>query len=60
MPKAGWLKEVRGKWPGDEPIEELLAMLEGDSERTKSVVGIACSKESVSETVRYYLARRDS
>jgi hypothetical protein len=38
----------------------LFAIFEGDSERTKSVVGIACSKESVSETVRYYLARRDS
>jgi hypothetical protein len=35
MPKAGWLKEVWGKWPGDEPIEELLAMLEGDSAKTK-------------------------
>lgn len=25
--KRGWLKEVWGKWPGDEPIEELLAAL---------------------------------
>lgn len=24
-PQQGWLKEVWGKWPGDEPIEELLA-----------------------------------
>jgi hypothetical protein len=30
----GWLKEVRGNWPGDEPVEELLAMREGDSEKT--------------------------
>jgi hypothetical protein len=26
-PRPGWLKEVWGKWPGDEPIEELLAAL---------------------------------
>jgi len=25
--RQGWLKEVWGKWPGDEPIEELLAAL---------------------------------
>jgi hypothetical protein len=25
--QAGWLKEVWGKWPGDEPIESLLAAL---------------------------------
>jgi hypothetical protein len=24
----GWLKEVWGKWPGDETIEELLALLD--------------------------------
>ena len=24
----GWLKEVWGKWPGDESIEELLAALD--------------------------------
>ena len=24
----GWLQEVRGKWPGDESVEELLAALE--------------------------------
>ena len=24
-----WLKDVWGKWPGDETIEELLAILEG-------------------------------
>jgi hypothetical protein len=23
-PKAGRLKEVRGKWPGDEPIDEFI------------------------------------
>jgi hypothetical protein len=28
VPKAAWLKEVFGKWPGDEPIQELLAMFE--------------------------------
>ena len=27
----GWPKEVWGKWPGDESIEELLAALDGDS-----------------------------
>jgi len=36
VPKAGWLKEVWGNGPGDEPIEELLAMLEGDHEKKKS------------------------
>ncbi len=36
--KTGWLKAVWGKWPGDEPIEELLAMLEGDREMRKSAV----------------------
>lgn len=25
--KKGWLKDVWGQWPGDEPIEELLAAL---------------------------------
>ena len=25
--RQGWLKEVWGKWPGDEPIEDLLAAL---------------------------------
>jgi hypothetical protein len=30
-PNPGWLKEVWGKWPGDESIEELLAALNGDS-----------------------------
>jgi hypothetical protein len=25
-----------GKWPGDEPVDELLAMLEGDSEKTNT------------------------
>ena len=24
----GWLKEIWGKWPGDESIEELLAALD--------------------------------
>ena len=24
----GWLKQVWGKWPGDESIEELLALLD--------------------------------
>ena len=27
-PQRGWLKEVWGKWPGDEPIEDLLSSLE--------------------------------
>jgi len=27
-PNPGWLKEVWGKWPGDESIEELLLALE--------------------------------
>ena len=27
-PNPGWLKEVWGKWPGDETIEELLAALD--------------------------------
>ena len=26
-PRQGWLKEVWGKWPGNESIEELLAAL---------------------------------
>jgi hypothetical protein len=26
-PQRGWLKEVWGKWPGDESIQELLAAL---------------------------------
>jgi uncharacterized protein CbrC (UPF0167 family) len=26
----GWLKEVWGKWPGDESIEALLAALKND------------------------------
>jgi hypothetical protein len=25
--QTGWLKEIWGKWPGDEPIETLLAAL---------------------------------
>lgn len=29
-PQQGWLKEVWGKWLGDEPIEELLAALKDD------------------------------
>jgi len=29
-PQQGWLKEVWGKWPGDEPIEELLAALNNE------------------------------
>jgi hypothetical protein len=37
--KSGRLKEVWGKWPGDEPIEELLAMLERGSEKTKATDG---------------------
>ena len=28
----GWLNEILGKWPGDETIEELLAMLDSDKE----------------------------
>jgi hypothetical protein len=28
-PNPGWRKEVWGKWPGDETIEELLAALKG-------------------------------
>ena len=28
-PRRGWLKEVWGKWPGDESIEALLAALKG-------------------------------
>ena len=27
-PDPGWLKEIWGKWPGDESIEELLAALD--------------------------------
>jgi hypothetical protein len=29
VPNPSWLKEVWGKWPGDELIEELLAALKG-------------------------------
>ncbi len=29
-PQQGWLKEIWGKWPGDEPIEELLAALNNE------------------------------
>jgi hypothetical protein len=29
-PQQGWLKEVWGQWPGDEPIEDLLAALKND------------------------------
>jgi hypothetical protein len=36
VPKAGWLKEVWGKWPGYEPNEELLAILKGDGEKNGS------------------------
>jgi hypothetical protein len=36
VPKAGLLKEVWGKCPGDESIEELLAALNGDSEKKRS------------------------
>ena len=28
-PRSGWLKEVWGKWPGDECIEKLLAARKG-------------------------------
>jgi hypothetical protein len=28
-PNPGWVKEVWGKWPGDETIEESLAALKG-------------------------------
>ena len=35
LPNPGWLTEVRGKWPGDETIEELLAALgAGSHEKT--------------------------
>ena len=27
-PNRGWLKEIWGKWPGDESIEELLVQLD--------------------------------
>jgi hypothetical protein len=30
-PNPGWLKEIWGKWPGDESIEELLAALKDPS-----------------------------
>jgi hypothetical protein len=30
-PNPGWLKEIWGKWPGDESIEELLAALDGSA-----------------------------
>jgi hypothetical protein len=29
----GWLKEVWGKWPGDETIEELLAAVDNHGRR---------------------------
>jgi hypothetical protein len=29
-PNHGWLKEIWGKWPGAETIEELLARLDSD------------------------------
>ena len=29
----GWLKQVWGKWPGDETIEELLALLDDGNKR---------------------------
>jgi hypothetical protein len=32
-PNPGWLKEVWGKWPGDESIEELLAALDDANKR---------------------------
>ena len=28
---SAWLREVWGKWPGDEPIEELLAALDDNN-----------------------------
>jgi hypothetical protein len=28
VPNPGWLKDIWGKWPGDETIEELLAALD--------------------------------
>jgi len=31
-----WLKEMGRKRPGDRPIEELLAMLDGDGEKKSS------------------------
>jgi hypothetical protein len=30
---SGWLKQVWGKWPGDETIEELLALLDDGNKR---------------------------
>ncbi len=36
-PNPGWLKEVWGKWPGDETIEELPAALDSDSLEKKSI-----------------------
>ena len=36
-PNPGWLKEIWGKWPGDETIEELLAALDGDSDEGVSI-----------------------
>lgn len=33
----GWLNEVWDKWPGDESIGELLAVLDGDSLERKSI-----------------------
>lgn len=35
-PNPGWLKEVWGRWPGDESIEELLVALDDDSLERKS------------------------
>jgi hypothetical protein len=35
-PNPGWLKEVWGKWPSDESIEELLAALKD----TNGLVGL--------------------
>ena len=32
-----WLKEIWDKWPGDESIEELLAVLDGDRLERKSM-----------------------
>jgi hypothetical protein len=34
-----WVKEVWGKWPGEESIEELLAALDGRSFEKKSIDG---------------------
>lgn len=37
MPNPGRLKEVWGKWPGNESIEELLAALDGGSDERVSI-----------------------